>query len=414
MPIRIAFVDDNYVRWEEFTRESRIDNAEMKRLEEERLTRWESYIDLYAFYLSAHGFECRKYVPSRMVSEPVATRHQLGHTVVRVPVIGKTKSGFTNGISFNCNLRKLFRKDHPDIIHYNTYYSSYFLFSGIHAASSRIVTQYTGGEPPRNASFVETLRWLIPVRVALKNAKGVIVSELSELERRQSRILSSYYHVNSKKLFACPVVIFDEKVFYERDRLKSAEALGFRRDLTNILVVSGMTKSNSKTDLTKNPLFFIDILQELRGTNENWHAHFVGFGPALSEAQRKVKELRLDDMITLHGFVDHRELPAYYSASDLVVYPLPAHDLNSGTAVNEAFACRRPVVSYKRAPEFSTEQEGGFLIDVNVSDAARELDSIITGTDRLAKKGVEGFRMSQRFRIETVGERLRNIYLAML
>lgn len=413
--LRIAFVEDNFARWESFARHSWLSGEEAKKLEEYALTRWDSYIDTYAEFLMDNGHECCKYVPSIYAERAETFTHHLGHKVTRVPTMGNKKSGLSNAVSFNLNLKRLFAKNPPAVIHYNTYYSAYFLSAGIHKPQSAIVGQYSGGEPPPSTASVTTrAKWLVSVKLALGQADGILVGDASRIERDQAKLLRHYYGVKGNKIFTCPVVVYDEKVFYQRSPKASSERVGFDGAICNILVVSGMTKASSKTELTKNPLYFIEVLGELSKSAKRWHAHFVGFGPAFLDAKKKVQELGLEDVVSFLGLVDHDQLPFYYSASSLVAYPLPAYDLESGIAVNEAFACRRPVVCFKRESKLETSQRGGYLLDSEAVKAADELGKIISDPAALEKKGEEGYEMSQRFRLDVVGRRLMGIYDALV
>src|SRR5438105_13915338 len=194
----IALVEDNFVLWERIARQSRQTALGAQKVVSEMLSNWYSNPDMYASYLNSRGWDCARYVPSILVGEPTVIRHRLGHRVVRVPVSGTTSSSFPQAMLFNINLLNIFRKRSPRLIHFNTYYSSYFSLSSINRIGSKITSQYSGGEPPSGGPVAERLRWLLPVRLGLSLSNGVLISKFSAEEIRQREILCRLYGVEDE------------------------------------------------------------------------------------------------------------------------------------------------------------------------------------------------------------------------
>lgn len=373
------------------------------------LLEWESYIDTYTKYLMKRGHECVKYIPSRKVSSVNTLTHALGHKVVRVP-IGKHSPLGRDASRFLDVVNQLNVKTPASVVHFSTYYSRFFAATALTRLTGRVVTEYTGGELPQNS--MQRIEWVFMLKRALGRASGVLVSDLSELDKKEAEILVDTLKVNRSKIFSFPVVAVDESMFYERDRLDSARELHFDMRKMNVLVVSGMTRGNPRLGPTKDPMLILRMFAGMEGQGD-WHLHFVGFGPAYKEMIEEVQRTNLASKVTFHGLVPHGELPRYYSASELVVYPFPQYDLQSGTAVSEALACGRPVVCFKKDSSLPTELPGGYLINTDLSSASTELQTIVSHRKRLREKGREGIPLAEQFLLRNVGPRLEEIYRAI-
>lgn len=281
--------------------------------------------------------------------------------------------------------------------------------------NTKILAQYTGGEPPIGASISERFQWLVPMKVGFHNASGILISRFSPDERYQRLFLREYYKLDEKKLIDFPNVVVDNSLFYPRDRIACAKSLGFDPEKINVLVISGMRNLSSKTELVKNPFAVLKIFKKLKSISSSpWHLHIVGFGPAFPAFQEQVQKLGLTELVTLHGIVDHEALPAYYGACDLLIYPLVQLDVTNGTAISEALTCERPVMAFKRRPELATEQEGGFLLDMDEETGAQELSTIFSDRSKMLAKGKEGKKVSERYNLENVGPQLLKIYRDLL
>lgn len=410
-PFRVAFVEDNFLRWEKFLRNSWLSEEEAISMEKRMLVDWESYIDTYAGYLRRRGFECVKYVPSKQAETTEFLEHKLGHTVVRVP-IGKSSSLGRDALRFIRRMKDLFSSSPPVLVHFSNYYSRFFAATGLGSVGTRVVSEYSGGELP-TSPFFEKLRWRFTLRRALGRSSGVLISDLSELDRSEARVLVSTLKVQPSKLFSFPVVAVDESAFHERERDQAFEKSGFAKEKVNVVVVSGMAKRDATGGPQKDPMLILRMFSNLGG-DIDWALHFVGFGPLYMEMVNEVRSKNLEKKVTFHGLVPHREIPYMYSASALVVYPFPQFDLQSGTAVNEALACGRPVVCFKKSPELETSVPGGYLVDPDPKSGGDQLRAILRKPLDLQQKGREGVKLSERFWLSNVGPRLEQIYRQLI
>ena len=138
--------------------------------------------------------------------------------------------------------------------------------------------------------------------------------------------------------------------------------------------------------------------------------YVAGWGSGEEELREYVKSARLDERVRILGMVEHQKLPLYYSASDLVFIPVRWENLHEGSATAEAFACRRPVVAFRRHETDQTEQAGGFLIEDEPGRGAVTLIDRLRNDQYLEDKGREGAVLSKQFTMDHAAERLEEIY----
>ena len=69
----------------------------------------------------------------------------------------------------------------------------------------------------------------------------------------------------------------------------------------------------------------------------------IGNGPQRRELEQMVRQKNLSQRVIFHGPVPHHELPRYYSAADVGVFPSTA-DEAFGITIAEAMGCGRPVI----------------------------------------------------------------------
>ena len=78
--MKIAFVEDNFLKWED---DSTFSTSPIP--PDFMLTTWESIMDIYAGAMSRLGHDCVKYVPSLKEGNIERYTHKLGHTAVKIP-----------------------------------------------------------------------------------------------------------------------------------------------------------------------------------------------------------------------------------------------------------------------------------------------------------------------------------------
>lgn len=123
--------------------------------------------------------------------------------------------------------------------------------------------------------------------------------------------------------------LFENKDGLEKNELK--KSLGLATDKKTLLFVGRLTWGKGIDRI-------IEMMDKLRQEHFDFQFCFVGDGPFL----QVLEELGHEDII-LTGRLDRKEIPVYYQAADLFVYPTRTDGLPN--VVIEAIAAGLPVVS---------------------------------------------------------------------
>jgi glycosyltransferase involved in cell wall biosynthesis len=100
--------------------------------------------------------------------------------------------------------------------------------------------------------------------------------------------------------------------------------------------------SSAKLIARKRPFDLLDAVARARGQGVPAHALFIGDGEERGALERRARAHGIADAVTISGFVNQSELPAWYAASDALVLPSDARE-TWGLVVNEAMAAGLPV-----------------------------------------------------------------------
>lgn len=383
---------------------------------------WESYVDYYAEALRRRGNSCIKYVPSILAKRVSTHVHRFGHTVKRVPVHGRLMApgwlfrprpyaqGYTtiahplHAPSFTFNLAREAALDGVELLHYTSYYSTYFAASPLAGLGVPVVAQYTGGALPQAGAAKAA--WRVCLIPPMHLAKRILVGDY----RAERRSLQADFELSRDKLEGFDAPVVDSGVFYERNKDESAKSLGFDRSRFNILSVSFIPMKRS-LHLSKDPFMVVDILDRLlREHRRAAMLHIVGWGPGEETLKRYVAEIGMAEDVKFHGRVEHAELPRYYSACDLLFVPYTFERLNESSVTFEAFACGRPVAGIKRFADTATDQPGGFLVERDPAEGAETLWSNLQDGPALRRRAAEALDIARGHTVEEAGRRLEEIY----
>jgi 1,2-diacylglycerol 3-alpha-glucosyltransferase len=132
--------------------------------------------------------------------------------------------------------------------------------------------------------------------------------------------------------------------------------------------------------------------------NGPWDLVLLGDGLLRADLCRLISDLRLDGHVHLPGFVQYRELPAYYALADVFVHASITEQW--GLVVNEAMATGLPVIVSNRCgcvPDLVVEGKNGFTFDPK---SVKSLGKLMLDMCRLSKRRLEEMRGESRRIIE--------------
>jgi len=154
----------------------------------------------------------------------------------------------------------------------------------------------------------------------------------------------------------------------------------------------------------------LEVFDGVRDAHPDAELVLVGDGPRRNRIESKIDDLGLGDAVRLLGYVDNKELPAFYRRTD--VFALSSKHESFGIVLLEAMSCGTPVVApcVDWIPNIVDHEREGLLWETKEEFEAH-LDSLLSDPDlretfgkRGRQKAVDGFDWRQRT------ERLHSVY----
>jgi 1,2-diacylglycerol 3-alpha-glucosyltransferase len=136
-----------------------------------------------------------------------------------------------------------------------------------------------------------------------------------------------------------------------------------------------------------------------------------GTGPAIEQYKRIAAELGLEGIVTFLGFVDGKQLPYYYAASDLLC--LPSTFETQGIVALEAMAMGKPVVgaNYLALKEIIINGRNGEKFSPNnARSCASKIEKVLNHSDKYN----EMRQTAEKYSDELSAEKLLNVYKSIL
>ena len=133
---------------------------------------------------------------------------------------------------------------------------------------------------------------------------------------------------------------------------------------------------------------------EVRGVVGPWDLVLLGDGPLKADLCRLISDLNLYGHVHLPGFIQYRELPAYYALAGVFVHASTTEQW--GLVVNEAMATGLPVIVSNRCgcmPDLVAEGKNGFTFDPG---SVKSLSKLMLDMWGLPKGRLEEMREESR------------------
>jgi len=124
----------------------------------------------------------------------------------------------------------------------------------------------------------------------------------------------------------------------------------------------------------------------------------LGRGPYEDVLKTKLAKLGFKDLVILAGAVPHEEVPDYYAAADLFVFPSTTE--TQGLVIIEAMAAGLPVVAVRAPGAVDVLTEGGGILTENKPETfAREVVDILSDSGRQRELSKQALRAVERYSI---------------
>ncbi len=177
-----------------------------------------------------------------------------------------------------------------------------------------------------------------------------------------------------------------------------------------IITVSRLVEKNGVADL-------IDAVHVLNAGSEfkNYKLIVVGGGPLEKSLRSKIKNLKLEQNVTMVGEVAPKELPSWLVRADIFVRPSLSEGL--GTAFLEAMAAGLAIIGTPVGgiPDFLKDRETGlFCQPKNPKDIADKIMEIVKNQDLRQKLVKNGRKLvEEKYDWDIIAKKFENVYLSM-
>jgi glycosyltransferase involved in cell wall biosynthesis len=189
------------------------------------------------------------------------------------------------------------------------------------------------------SGVVRRAAWL-PIRHRLYRAAFDRVDAFLVIGSRNRDYYRSFGVPDEKLVWPPYGVDNDWFALSEAARASARERVRARIHVTPGTVVCA---SSAKLIARKRPFDLIDAVARARSHGREVHALFIGDGEARGAILSRATDAGISGAVTVSGFVNQRELPDWYAASDVLVLPSDSRE-TWGLVVNEAMAAGLPVV----------------------------------------------------------------------
>ena len=171
--------------------------------------------------------------------------------------------------------------------------------------------------------------------------------------------------------------------------------------------------SSAKLIERKRPFDLVEAVACVRKNGRDAHALFIGDGEERGAIEQRAAEQGIADHVSIAGFINQAELPAWYAASDALVLPSDSRE-TWGLVVNEAMAACLPVVVSDAAgcsPDLVRSGENGFTYPCgNVAALADRIDDLISlGPVGRARFGKRSRELVREFGVEAVAATIAGV-----
>jgi len=207
----------------------------------------------------------------------------------------------------------------------------------------------------------------------------------------------------------------------ERFALPDAERTEARAGVRARLGIAASTvvfASSAKLIARKRPFDLVEAIARLRARGLDVHGLFIGDGTERSGVEHRAAALGVPNAVSVAGFVNQRELPAWYAAADALVLPSDARE-TWGLVVNEAMAAGLPVVVSDAAgcsTDLVHEGENGFTYPCgDVAALAQRLHALVSvGSHGRREFGERSRQIVKEFGIDVVAHAAEQAVHAVL
>lgn len=192
---------------------------------------------------------------------------------------------------------------------------------------------------------------------------------------------------------------------YNRDEL--AIKWNVPRDKKLLLYLSRVAKE-------KNLDFLLDAIKMMSQKRDDFHLVLVGGGQEFSDYQKKVREMGLDNLVTMTNKQEKENANRFFGAADIFVFPSVTE--TQGIVISEAMAAGIPAVAVNIMGPSDIIKNGidGYLTSLNLSEFTGRIESLLDDENLCRKIGAAARENAKEFSKEACAAKMENLYFTVV
>jgi glycosyltransferase involved in cell wall biosynthesis len=245
------------------------------------------------------------------------------------------------------------------------------------------------------------------IRIVLKNMKKVIVTSKS-----------TYCEMLEKGgLYKANLVFIPVGVDYNRfANIQNSHLMKEKFGLKGKKIVLFVGRLDSQHQYKRLDLLINSLLLVKRKI-QNIYLVVIGDGDNITEYQRLVKLLGIQDNVSFQTNVKDDELPYWYSAANVFVLPSPSNQEGFGIVLLEAMSSGIPVITSDRSGGAFSVKEGksGLLYKAyDIYDLSCKMITILTDDTISSEMGKNGRRYASKYDWRLIAKAVESTYLHVI
>ncbi|MDP2945009.1 MAG: glycosyltransferase [Atribacterota bacterium] len=321
-----------------------------------------------------------------------------------VNITSEVKYPLSLPLSFK--VKKVITEFNPDIVHIHHPFllSSAAIMYGKKLGIPKILTLHTQYEQYAYYAFP------IPERVTQKAIKMIISNLAYKIDcittpsASMKELIEGYGIKNRIEVIpnAIHLISFREDNELKKTEIKKKYKL--KNDDKIILFVGRVASEKSIDKIIK----ALAIIKKRRIGKEK--LLIVGNGPDMDELKQLARTLKVEEDVLFAGAVSYEEIKHYYKIA--YVFTIASTTETFGIVTIEALASGVPVLAVKApgAVDILTDGLDGLLVDNDTEKFADALEKIIREPELREKLSQGALKTSEKYSIDTISERMLNLY----
>ena len=195
------------------------------------------------------------------------------------------------------------------------------------------------------------------------------------------------------------------KTLYEsyKDRFKNTKCIYIPNVIDNIPRVSSKLQNNTIISigrLSEEKGFddLISVVELVKQHIKDIKLHLIGDGILKEKLEEKLKKLKLENNVIMHGYLDKKEMEEYMLDSSL--YVMTSHSESFGLVLIEAMSYGLPLIAFDSATgarEIISSKNGILISGRDRYDMARNIINLLKSKDKKSKLGKNSKKLCEQY-----------------